>query len=248
MKSLIAVILCLVLVLSLAGCSLFGGFLNEISDYEDIYEDDIEYDYYDEDNDFESEYNESDIVVDDYNSSTTPSSEEAKPSKPAKTESSNSSKVEKITKNQALKIAKTLIQKFEQYYGFGCCCELEDAYGDMTAFLTPNQKENYFSNQYKIKCCQNAKEVQRHIDKCIDKSIKCNVDENALFYDNKGNLYIMVTPMGIVCFDNVKIVNYSDNKIIAKAEAYTEGETFANMIFTIKKMNGNFVVVNSKYE
>ena len=122
-----------------------------------------------------------------------------------------------ITAKQAKKIAEQLISLYHQYEYFGVCCELEYSEADMSAYLSDEQKQNYFNCQYRLTCCDSVTEAKAHILKKIDASLMKTFSEGAFFFDDIGNFYFLVDPMGIFSYGDISVVEYNDEKIVAEA-------------------------------
>lgn len=130
--------------------------------------------------------------------------------------------------------AEALVTGYTRYMSLGLCCSYEQVSEDMSAYLSDTQKQNYHNWQYRITCCHSAQEVHNHIDRTLSKDLQIRDDiTDRLFTDNKGQLYLIVIPMGAVVYRNVTAVE-ADGRLYAKSGAYDEDGWFADAYFTIE--------------
>lgn len=151
--------------------------------------------------------------------------------------------IRNITLTEANQIAEDLISKYHQFSFSGVCCELEYSDLDMSEFLSQAQKVNYYYSQYKITCCNSIESIKQHIFNCIDKSLVSEFNSENFFYNDKGNLYIFLTPLGILGYGNISVSDFSANKIEAKAELEDiDGPTGVYDAFIIENKGENFLI------
>ena len=122
-----------------------------------------------------------------------------------------------LSESQAKSIADDLILRHHQYSYSGVCCDLEYDETDMSSYLNKSQKENYWNWQYKITCCHNIGDIRKHVSETIDAAIAGKFTEENLFSDDEGNLYVLVTPMDVVGYGEIVIIEYSADRIVAEA-------------------------------
>ena len=142
---------------------------------------------------------------------------------------------------------------------FGVCCDIEYADGDMTPFLTEEQKEYYPYNQWKITCCTTVAEVKEHMKRCVaDGLLPSNTDdllpsdvEDLLFFDDQHNLYVMVLARGFEPRGEVVLTTYSPSRITATVTQYCTGEdpldAIGQYLFTLENIQQNFLITDVTY-
>ena len=152
---------------------------------------------------------------------------------------------ESITAEQAKKIAENLIAAYHQHSTLGVCCDVEYSEADMSGYLTPSQKEDYWNQQYRLKCCHSVTEARRHIIKTMHPNLATNFSEENLFADDDGNVYVLITPMGVAGYGEISVIEYSESKIIAEAPLQDiDGPIGISDIFTIVKNGDNYLIDN----
>lgn len=162
-------------------------------------------------------------------------------------EKPNEQQTTNITLTEAKQIAENLISKYHQFSFLGVCCDVEYSDLDMSRFLTQTQKNNYYYYQYKITCCHSIENIKQHVLKHFDKSLVYEFNSDNFFYDDKGNLYIFVAPLGIAGYGNISISDFSEDKIVAKAEHEDiDGPTGTYDVFVIEKKGSSFIITNIK--
>lgn len=156
--------------------------------------------------------------------------------------------VHTITKQEALEIAGKLNARDYQYSYMKVCCDGEFNGDDMSRFLTSSQLKNYNWAQYRITCCSSIAEAKAHVAQYLAPSMCKDFDEHEsnFFYDDQGNLYVMVTPRGFGDEggrSEMKVTQYSEQKIIAELHEYDEDDKLYGInTLTIVKLNGYFVL------
>ena len=142
----------------------------------------------------------------------------------------------------ALQTAEELINGYTWYMAEGLCCDFELDSQDLSAYLTDSQKAQYFGQQYRISCCHTIQEFQSHIDRTLAKELQIRSDiADRLFTDDAGQLYLIITPTGLVSYRNVTTVE-AQGRLYAKAGAYDEDGWFADAYFTLEEQNGTQVI------
>ena len=154
-----------------------------------------------------------------------------------------------MSEESALRIAEQAVEAYSTYGMFLLCCDLEYVEGDFSAFLTEQQKEVYFQCQYKITCCRTPEQVTKHVHRHLSPSIATASAADMLFTDNQGALYLLVIPMGGYVLSDVRLLEYTDSRILATAAEYGHGEdgAIARYHFTLEKSGGNFVITHVSY-
>lgn len=147
---------------------------------------------------------------------------------------------------EALLIAQDAISRYLLYNITGICCDHELIAADLSQYLTEAQKNNYHMQQYRITCCQDAQEVSRHIDRCIENGLRYGYPDKQLFTDSDGNLYIIINPMGYDGYRHFKVISQTEEKIIARACRYDEDGCFRAMVFTLIKTQDGYQVTQAK--
>ena len=158
---------------------------------------------------------------------------------------SNPDYVPVVPDSPALQTAETLVTYYAQYLSVGVCCTFEQVSEDMSAYLSDSQKENYHNWQYRITCCHSAQEIHEHIDRTLAEELQVWDDiDNLLFTDDKGQLYLIVIPMGAVRYRNVSALE-ANGRMYAKSGAYDEDGWFADVYFIIEERGGNHVITQA---
>ena len=155
---------------------------------------------------------------------------------------SNPDYVPVVPDSPALQTAEDLIRDYTWYMAEGLCCDFELDSQDLSAYLTDSQKQNYYSQQYRITCCHTIQEFQSHIDRTLTKELQIHSDiADRLFTDDTGQLYLIITPTGLVSYRNVTTAEV-DGRLYAKSGAYDEDGWFADAYFTIEERDGNRLI------
>ena len=148
-----------------------------------------------------------------------------------------------ITAEQAKKIAENLIATYHQYSFLGVCCDIEYSDADMTNYLSQSQKESYWNQQYKLKCCHSVADVREHILETVDATLAAKFSEDSLFTDDDGNLYVLVNPMGVAGYGEINIIEHSEYRIVAEApQQDIDGYLGVSDIFTIERAGSRYVI------
>ncbi len=155
---------------------------------------------------------------------------------------------ETLTAAQAKSIAEDCIKHYVKYRELGFFCDYEHVSdGDISKFLSPDQEKGY--DNYRITCCHSIKEVEKHVARCLDKSLIDRKANNRNFCnDDKNNLYYTDFSLSIDNeYGDIALLKYSDNMITAKAtvillDSHDYGD-YAYNIFTLKKENGNWIII-----
>lgn len=148
--------------------------------------------------------------------------------------------------SEALLLAEDAISSYLLYNITGICCDYEYIYADLSQYLTEEQKDEYYTQQYKITCCRNAQEVRNHIDRCIGSNLRSGYPDDRLFTDSDGNLYLTITPIGYDGYRHFEVISQTEQKIIARACSYDEDGCYRAMVFTLSKMQAEYQVTQVK--
>ena len=124
----------------------------------------------------------------------------------------------------------SLLDSYAAYRATGLCCFHEFVPGDMSAYLTPEQKEVYCGQQTRILCCATAEEAAAHARSLFADSLLQDIPEEMLFTGEAGDLYRIVIPMGTVNYHNVQQVDDTTYH----AGAYNENGYLYTVAFTIE--------------
>ncbi len=156
-----------------------------------------------------------------------------------------------LTRSEAQQVAKDLITRYNWYNAVCSCCDDEYVEGDMSRYLTKEQKKYYFDAQYKITCCKTAQEVRAHIDSVMDQSLihdkPRDYPDDYLFTDNKGNLYLIIVPTECEGYGTVTVKSYSDERIEAKVEVCDYDGVYGYDHFVIVKQYGDYIIRSVTY-
>ena len=140
-------------------------------------------------------------------------------------------------------IAKEAINRYLWYSLDLICCDLELVVADLSQYLTEQQKEEYFRQQYRITCCKTEQQVREHIDRYLSKERQeYGYPDSTLFKDGDGNLYITIIP---TCYDgyrHVEVVSQTKSKIVARACNYDEDGCYRNRVFTLRSNGENYQI------
>ena len=147
---------------------------------------------------------------------------------------------------EALLIAQDAISRYLLYRVTGICCDYEYIYADLSQYLAEEQKDEYYTHQYKITCCRNAQEVKNHIDRCIGSDLRNGYPVSRLFTDSDENLYLTITPTGYDGYRHFDVISQTEEQIIARACSYDEDGCFRATIFTLSKMQAGYQVTQVK--
>ena len=147
---------------------------------------------------------------------------------------------------EALLIAQDAISRYLLYRVTGICCDYEYIYADLSQYLAEEQKDEYYTQQYKITCCRNAQEVKNHIDRCIGSDLRNGYPVSRLFTDSDENLYLTITPTGYDGYRHFDVISQTEDRIIARACSYDEDGCFRATIFTLSKMQAGYQVTQVK--
>lgn len=159
-----------------------------------------------------------------------------------------------ITKQEALKIAKDMVNKYELLGFYGTTCDFEDvsdAEGERIVAavedsLTPAQQEIVRFRAYIVKytCCSTHAQALNHTKEYMDDSLVYGEFKDHYFQYN-GSLYFAMQGRGGIGFDNVRIKSFDDNRIIAHTDTYGDWEDMTpTTVFTIEKVNGTFKLMD----
>ena len=152
---------------------------------------------------------------------------------------------EGISAAQAQSIAEELIWTYHQYSSIGICCEIEYIDADMSNYLSAAQKENYWNQQYKLKCCHSVSDAKAHALSIMEDNLAANFSDEIFFYDGSGNLYIIVVPMGVMGYGAISVIEYSADRIIAEAPLQDiDGYVGISDMFVIVKVGGRYLITN----
>lgn len=144
---------------------------------------------------------------------------------------------------QALQYAEKLIDQYEWYKAVGVCCEFEQVRQDLSQLLTADQKKEYFSFQYRLKCCHSAQDVRAHIDSLFAPSVLSRgYPDDLLFTDAQGNLYLIVIPTEYDGYRHFKLEECSNDRIVASACIFDEDECWCNETFTMERKGDDFSI------
>ena len=147
---------------------------------------------------------------------------------------------------EALLIAQDAITRYLLYNITGICCDHELIAADLSQYLTEAQKNNYHMQQYRITCCQDAQEVQKHIDRCIENGLRYGYPDKQLFADSDGNLYLTITPTGYDGYRHFDVISQTEEKIIARACSYDEDGCYRATVFTLSRTQEGYQVTQVK--
>lgn len=127
-----------------------------------------------------------------------------------------------MTEDKALEIGRELLGKYNWYGAVGACCEMEYVEGDMSAYLSDEQKDVYVGSQQRITCCENAEAVISHLHHTFSDRLITYYPEDLLFTDDAGNLYIIIYPTGLPSYQNHRVLSFSESFITMEADCYEE--------------------------
>jgi beta-lactamase regulating signal transducer with metallopeptidase domain len=147
---------------------------------------------------------------------------------------------------EALLIAQDAISRYLLYKVTGICCDYGYINADLSKYLSEEQKDAYYTQQYQITCCQNAQEVKNHIDRCIGSDLRNGYPDNRLFTDSDENLYLTINPMGYDGYRHFEVISQTEEQIIARACSYDEDGCFRATIFTLSKTQEGYQVTQVK--
>lgn len=147
---------------------------------------------------------------------------------------------------EALLIAQDAISRYLLYKVTGICCDYGYINADLSKYLSEEQKDAYYTQQYQITCCRNAQEVKNHIDRCIGSDLRNGYPDNRLFTDSDENLYLTITPMGYDGYRHFEVISQTEEQIIARACSYDEDGCFRATIFTLSKTQEGYQVTQVK--
>lgn len=146
------------------------------------------------------------------------------------------------TPDDTLSIATKLIKKYNRYEVLHLFCDLEYVHGDMSGYLTDKQKEEYWDSQQRITCCHTPEEVREHIRRSLHYSlIGPNYPDDELFYDDEGNLYLIVLPTDYSGYYNIRIAQRSDTQILAYGDCGYDSYEYSSA-FVIELENGEWMI------
>ena len=146
----------------------------------------------------------------------------------------------------ALDTAEALIADYRLYNAVGVVCDYELVVQDMSQHLTATQKEAYWDQQYRIKCCDTAADVHAHIDSCLASSLLRRGYPDDILFTDGSDLYLIIVPTEMYGYTNVGVGQYSDSRIMASAGRFDEDGIYQTDIFTIEKTNGQFRITGIK--
>ena len=158
----------------------------------------------------------------------------------------NGTSVQMLSAEQvtALRSAEALINDYMWYKFVGVCCDFELDTRDMSNFLTEKQKSSYNGQQYLLKCCHSVTEVKAHIDNRLDHAVQFRgYPDDALFTDNQGNLYLIITPTGYDGYRHIKLNECGADRIIVSACIYDEDECRCYDTFTMERTGNDVMIV-----
>ena len=173
----------------------------------------------------------------------------AEPSSSTETASDTKKSVPETTplsKSDALKIANDLVERYHSYIYFGTTCDLIENVEDMSGIISEKQKQNYFGFQYECTCCKSMEQVHNHISKCISAELVKNYPDDMMFL-NKGRLFILVPPETIEAYENIKVVSYNEDHIIATADVVDIDGICGTISFDIVKKDSGYIVSAVSY-
>lgn len=117
---------------------------------------------------------------------------------------------------------------YAAYRAIGTYCYRELNTEDMSRYLTDAQKEIYCQQQMQILCCGTPEEMLEHAHSLLDDSLLTEDPTDLLFTDYEGNLYLIITPMGMVNYHHIQQVGSN----IYYAGAYDESGYLYTVSFT----------------
>ena len=143
---------------------------------------------------------------------------------------------------QDLVLATILINDYTWYAAVGACCNHELVSEDLSAYLSYNQKQIYFNQQYRLLCCHTPQEVYDHINRTISINMQFLGHPNdLLFTDNRGNLYLIILPTGFANY-RYPAVARANGCLYARAGVYDEDGWYADAYFTIETIGDQQVI------
>lgn len=159
-----------------------------------------------------------------------------------------------ITKQEALKIAKELVNRYFIYDIYETACNFEEIdYEESNRLLDtimdslPAEQQEHirYSILQKCTCCNSLNQAINHTKEYIVTSAGMSDWNNMYYIEYDGNLYYAMLGRGCVGYDNVRIKSYNDNHIIAHADTYGDWEDYTpTTVFTIEKIGGKFKVAD----
>ena len=140
-------------------------------------------------------------------------------------------------------IAREVIDKYRKYEFDHIYCDYEHhGYIDMSEFLTEKQKEEYWNYQYRITCCDTPEEVRAHARRMVSNSLfDSDRSYDDLFYDDEGNLYLIVLPTGYAGYYNERILRRTDTQIIAFSDCGYDSYDYS-AAFVMELHNGEWIM------
>ena len=123
----------------------------------------------------------------------------------------------------------SLLNSYAVYRATGLCCFHEFVTGDMSAYLTPEQKEVYCGQQTKLLCCSTPEEAAAHAQSLFGDALLQDIPTQMLFTDEAGDLYRIVIPTGTVSYHNIQQIDDTTYH----AGAYNEGGYLYTISFRI---------------
>lgn len=169
--------------------------------------------------------------------------ETQKPTEKATVKQTQVATASSLTKSEAVSIAKMVISKYETYRNMGICCDYEESYENLTAYM-PEQLKPMANGQVKCLCCKTTEDAQKHIYKYLDKSLEV-IFSDELSFKYKGSLYFIMGAVGFVEFesDKLQLISYNNNSIVAKCNMLNSGGVPCGTYeFTLTKKNGSYLI------
>ena len=148
-----------------------------------------------------------------------------------------------VIPDDTVAIAREVIDKYRKYETLRIYCDYEQLpYDDMSEYLTEKQKEEYWDYQYRITCCDTPEEVRAHARRMVSSSLfDANHPYDDLFYDDEGELYLIVLPTGSAGYYNERILQRTDTQIIAFSDCGYDGYDYS-AAFVMELQDGEWIM------
>ena len=164
-------------------------------------------------------------------------------------ESTSSKKPTSLTKSEAQKIAKELVERYSTYENIGIACDLyydtnmsQEKLDAINNMLSEDQKQYLGGIPQKSLCCKTYKDAVAHTKRCIDSSLLRYTTKDYVEYS--GNVYFFMGNVGSTMYVNISVESYNNDKIIARADMLNSGDMYCETYeFTIEKVSGNYKVM-----
>ena len=155
----------------------------------------------------------------------------------------NTPSVQTDPTTNALQIAQDAINRHLWYGLEGICCDTTLVVADLSHYLTEAQKEEYYGQQCRLTCCENAEEVRAHIDRYLSKDLQRHgYPDDQLFEDGDGNLYITILPTGYNGYRHVTVISQTKTQIVARACIYDEDGCYTSRVFTLQATDEGYQI------